>query len=258
MKDQKLDFDFPKALDYIEYIETMYPANDYTILDFFAGSGTTLHAAMKLNAKDGGCRKCILVQGIEKDERTKEDKQICKKVTYERNRRVIQGYSTSKGKYVLGLTHNNLRYYKTKLVPREQTLNNKRDLMRLSTAMLCIKNDVYTEQEMFGGKKLNRSMARYFANDKTKMLVIYNEQTVQTFVKVIAGVDITGKIMVYVFSNNSYAYTDDFEDVLDKVEICALPAAIYNVYKDILPGSDGTGNEKEYFEENKEDKGGEL
>jgi adenine-specific DNA-methyltransferase len=32
------------------------------ILDFFAGSGTTAHAAMQLNAEDGGNRKCISVQ----------------------------------------------------------------------------------------------------------------------------------------------------------------------------------------------------
>ena len=32
------------------------------ILDFFAGSGTTAHAVMELNAEDGGNRKCILVQ----------------------------------------------------------------------------------------------------------------------------------------------------------------------------------------------------
>lgn len=31
------------------------------ILDFFAGSGTTLHATMQLNAEDGGRRQCILV-----------------------------------------------------------------------------------------------------------------------------------------------------------------------------------------------------
>ena len=251
LSDLQITFPYPKCVNVATYLlKNVIRENNLTILDFFAGSGTTLHATMQLNAEDGGHRKCILVQGIEKDEKTNKNKQICENVTYERNRRVIQGYTTLKGEAVPGLTHNNLRYYKTKLVPREQTLNNKRDLMILSTAMLCIKNDVYTEQEMFGGKKLNRSMARYFANDKTKMLVIYNEQTVQTFVKVIAGLNIAGKIMVYVFSNNSYAYTDDFDDVLDKVEICAFPAAIYNVYKDVLPDSDGAGNEKEYIEEN--------
>lgn len=36
--------------------------NDSLILDFFAGSGTTAHAVMQLNAEDGGNRKCISVQ----------------------------------------------------------------------------------------------------------------------------------------------------------------------------------------------------
>ena len=41
--------------------------------------------------------------------------------------------------------------------------------------------------------------------------------------------------MIYVFSNTRYAYDDNFEDVLDKVELCALPAAIYDAYRNILP-----------------------
>ena len=55
------------------------------ILDFFAGSGTTLHATMQLNAEDGGHRKCILV--------TNNENNICENVTYVRNKRVIQGYT---------------------------------------------------------------------------------------------------------------------------------------------------------------------
>ena len=48
-----------------------------SILDFFAGSGTTLHATMQLNAEDGGHRKCILV--------TNNENNICEVVTYEGN-----------------------------------------------------------------------------------------------------------------------------------------------------------------------------
>ena len=65
------------------------------ILDFFAGSGTTLHATMQLNAEDGGHRKCILV--------TNNENNICENVTYVRNKRVIQGYTTPKGEDVPGL-----------------------------------------------------------------------------------------------------------------------------------------------------------
>ena len=41
---------------------------DITVLDFFAGCGTTLEAVYNLNQKDGGNRKCILVQKPEKIE----------------------------------------------------------------------------------------------------------------------------------------------------------------------------------------------
>ena len=227
-------FETPKPLELVLKILQVTSSEDSTILDFFAGSGTTLHATMLLNADDGGHRKCILVQGIEKDEQG-NDKQICEKVTYERNRRVIQGYTTPKGDEIPGLTHNTLRYYKTKLLPRKQTIMNKRALLAASTDLLCIKNDVYTEQTCFAGRKLKPSCARYFDNGKTKMLVIYNELTVDAFAETICKMKVEGKILIYVFSNTRYAYDDNFEDVLDKVELCALPAAIYDAYRNILP-----------------------
>lgn len=62
MKAQGFGFDFPKALDYIKYVISMYPEKDFTILDFFSGSATTAHAVMQLNAEDGGHRKFIMVQ----------------------------------------------------------------------------------------------------------------------------------------------------------------------------------------------------
>ena len=54
-------FDYTKPHKLIEYLIKRIPNNDL-ILDFFAGSGTTAHAVMKLNAEDGGNRKCISVQ----------------------------------------------------------------------------------------------------------------------------------------------------------------------------------------------------
>ena len=39
------------------------------MLDFFAGSGTTLHAVNLLNAEDGGCRQCICVTNNEVSEK---------------------------------------------------------------------------------------------------------------------------------------------------------------------------------------------
>lgn len=58
-------FDYPKPVSLIKYILNFSYNKDLTILDFFAGSGTTLHATMRLNAEDGGHRKCILVTNNE-------------------------------------------------------------------------------------------------------------------------------------------------------------------------------------------------
>lgn len=56
-------FDTPKPTGLIiKMIELFRDKKDIYILDFFAGSGTTAHAVMQLNAEDGGNRKCISVQ----------------------------------------------------------------------------------------------------------------------------------------------------------------------------------------------------
>lgn len=131
-------FSYPKALHaVVDSIRVLTNKRDAVILDIFAGSGTTLHATMLLNAEDGGNRQCILV--------TNNENNICEEVTYERNHRVIQGYTNSKGEWVSGLTNNNLRYYKSEFVGREPSLKNKRELTRLATELLCIKEDCYEE-----------------------------------------------------------------------------------------------------------------
>jgi adenine-specific DNA-methyltransferase len=60
-------FTFPKSLyavrDALRFFTDDRP--DALILDFFAGSGTTLHATMLLNAADGGRRRCVLVTNNE-------------------------------------------------------------------------------------------------------------------------------------------------------------------------------------------------
>lgn len=55
-------FDFPKPTTLLKRIVNLSTVDDDLVLDFFAGSGTTAHAVMDLNAEDGGSRKCISVQ----------------------------------------------------------------------------------------------------------------------------------------------------------------------------------------------------
>ena len=55
-------FSNPKPTSLIEKFINIVTSSNDIILDFFAGSGTTAHAVMALNAEDGGNRKCISVQ----------------------------------------------------------------------------------------------------------------------------------------------------------------------------------------------------
>ena len=80
-------FDNPKPVSLIEKILLLATDKNSITLDSFAGSGTTAHAVLNLNAKDGGNRKFILV----------EMEDYAENITAERVRRVIQGYGQTAG-----------------------------------------------------------------------------------------------------------------------------------------------------------------
>jgi len=234
LHDIDLVFDTPKPtklLDRIFKISTN-KNKKYTILDFFAGSGTTLHATMQLNAEDGGNRQCILV--------TNNENNICEEVTYERNKRVIKGYTNTKGETVSGLVNNNLRYFKSEFVSRDPSLKNKKEITRLATELLCIKEDIYREQNTLGDYELNATYVRCFQQDNLYLMVIYDEDAIEQMVEVIQAIVHADKkrkchFKVYVFSNGQYPYTEEFEEVLPYVTLCALPDAIYKAYQNVLP-----------------------
>ena len=80
--DNEKIFDTPKPLALLTRILEIATDKNSIILDSFAGSGTTAHAVLELNKKDGGNRKFILV----------EMEDYAENITAERVRRVIKGY----------------------------------------------------------------------------------------------------------------------------------------------------------------------
>lgn len=89
----------PKPVLLIQTLTQLGSKQNSVVLDFFAGSGTTGQAIMKLNEKDGGSRKFILC--------TNNENNICRDVTYERIKRVIakEDYKAS------------LKYFKVDYLP---------------------------------------------------------------------------------------------------------------------------------------------
>lgn len=222
-----VSFEYPKPVELIKYILSLYSGKDSTILDFFAGSGTTMHATMLLNAEDNGQRICISC--------TNDENGICSQIHYPRIKYCLENdYTLPSGKQV-NKHNSNLRYYCTDFVSRERTQKNRHELMEKSTALLCIKEDLYTEQTKFGRIGLNPKGARYFVNNKKQMLVIYHPEFIPYFVREIDGMNIDIPIKVYVYAPDRYAYDDEFSTVADKVSLCALPQNIIDAMIRVMP-----------------------
>ena len=84
--DGRAPFDTPKPPELIERCIALSCSKDALVLDSFAGSGSTAHAVLNMNARDGGSRRFILV----------EMDDYADTITAERVRRVIRGYGEDK------------------------------------------------------------------------------------------------------------------------------------------------------------------
>ncbi|AYR20087.1 site-specific DNA-methyltransferase [Alcaligenes faecalis] len=93
-------FDYPKPNDFVGYLISMLGDNCDIVLDSFAGSGTTAHAVLKLNAQDGGKRRFILCEMMD----------YAESITAERVRHVMNGYGY--GKRAVAATGGAFSFYK--------------------------------------------------------------------------------------------------------------------------------------------------
>jgi adenine-specific DNA-methyltransferase len=96
-------FRFPKPIGLILFCINLLGDKNITVLDFFAGSGTTGHAVLAANNHDGGTRQFILC--------TNNENKICTTVTYPRLKKVIKGYTFNSSR-IKGLG-GSLQYFKT-------------------------------------------------------------------------------------------------------------------------------------------------
>lgn len=93
---QSSPFETPKPSSLIERILQITTTSNDTILDSYAGSGTTAHAVLNTNKLDNGKRKFILIQ-IDETNKKGEFINIAETITAERVKRVIKGYGTTEG-----------------------------------------------------------------------------------------------------------------------------------------------------------------
>lgn len=205
-----------------QLIDAVCSSDKSIILDFFAGSGTTMHATMELNNKDGGHRQCILCQINESD--------ICRKKTYERARKVILGYKENK-KVVHGLG-NSLKYYHTAFVgknqPKSATDDDKLTLAKKAGCLLGLAENTLYEKEV-------SDYYQFYADERGQWTCIYFQEDYSHFEEFRKKVvELEGKEKsVYVFcwtDGSEFAAEFEFEK---NITVKSIPQPILNIYKSL-------------------------
>lgn len=162
-------FDYPKPIELLKTIISIYDNKNANILDFFAGSGTTAQAVLELNKEDNGNRKFILC--------TNNENNICEDITYQRIKTIITGMRKDGTKYTDGIKEN-LKYYQTAYIPR---LNNEEENIQ-ENLLVDIKNLIQLENEI--------------NIDNIKIKVFLNEDDIDNFCLNIEEVKKCNKIYI--------------------------------------------------------------
>lgn len=174
---------------------------DATILDFFAGSGSTAQAVLELNNDDNGQRHFILC--------TNNENKICENITYKRIKNVIEGY----GKY--NPLEANLKYYKCTYIPRinteEENLHNN--------LLINIKNLIQLEN----GIEIDDNKIRVYLDEDELDKFSKNQSELDVCEKVYISSDILlTSMQESIFKNNNievyiipeYYFEDEIVEVM--------------------------------------------
>ncbi len=212
-------FPFPKSLYAVEDCirAVMHDKTNSTILDFFAGSGTTGHAVLELNKNDGGQRKFILC--------TNNENAICDDVCFPRIKKVIRGYVGLSDKKRYDGFGGNLKYYRTDFVDADPTDKNKKKLTEKATEMLCLKEGTFE-------KITSKKAFKIYKNTNHYTGIIFDQTAIPDFKEAIAK--LKGKFSVYVFSLGDDSFEEEFDDVKQKVKLSPIPEVILRVYRRIF------------------------
>jgi adenine-specific DNA-methyltransferase len=206
-------FNYPKALYAVMDALQISGSKDALILDFFAGSGTTGHAALELNRKDGGNRQFILC--------TNNENGIAENVTYPRIRNVVDGYADVSG------IPANVRYFKTALVSRRQTDDQTRiELVARSTDMICLREDTFE-------KVIDTKLFKVFGNANHYAAIVFEPEAIVLLKDALAKLKDNKTIHIYVFSLSNDTYESDFTDLERTHELRPIPESILEVYRRI-------------------------
>ena len=222
LKKLGVNFNNPKPVSLVKYLIKMvcYENKKATILDFFAGSGTTGQAVLELNQSDNGSRQFILC--------TNNENQIAEQVTYPRIKTVITGVRPDGLQYGDGIPAN-VRYFKTDFVPRNKT----NDKLRREIAPLC--TDMIKIRENCFEQVLDNGQLKVFKNARGLTALIFDDGDLTPYIQEIEKLDTNAPVFLYVFSYNNDSR--DYEiptTTRHKYRSQPIPEGVLSVYRRIF------------------------
>ena len=212
----KNNFPYPKSLYAVmECIKAAENGKkDTLVLDFFAGSGTTGHAVLKLNSLDKGNRKFILC--------TNNENKIAEDVCYPRVEKVIKGYNEKLDKNASKGFDENLLYYQIKMMSLENTDPNKALIIENIEDLIAFKEQAF--ESVTKSKDLI-----ILKNHSKNVAIIKNDNGLkQLKEKYLSNTKIFWEI--YIFSLEDENYDDDFKEFISQININIIPLSIINYF----------------------------
>lgn len=199
------EFPFPKSVYAVKHCIDLITRErkNALILDFFAGSGTTLHATCMLNADDEGQRRCILVTNNELNEKIAkremklghflgdpefEKHGIAESVTWPRCKYVINGKRDDgtelPGAYLNGRAlrdgfEENMEYFKLDFLDP--------NAVSMGQAFEAILPILWMKAGCFGGRESSRGSKPWFLPKNSPYAVLIKEQEFPAFRKELKG-----------------------------------------------------------------------
>jgi adenine-specific DNA-methyltransferase len=219
-------FDYPKSLEMMKWILTKHKNKNATILDFFAGSGTTGQAVIELNKEDEGNRKFILV--------TNNEGNIMTDICYPRLKTVITGTRVDGSKYSEGID-TSIEYFITNFIEDDSSKDQaKYNLVEQCNDLLCVLEDTFV--------KVEKSRDYYIYKNKleTKSTAIYfNYFQNESFAEMLESVKKIGcsENVIYLFSLNNEIDENEamiIKKTIKSFEMKPIPSKMYEIYKKIV------------------------
>jgi adenine-specific DNA-methyltransferase len=186
-----------------------------------AGSGTTGHAVLDLNKEDGGNRKFILC--------TNNENKICEDVTWQRIKKVSQGYTKPNGEKVEGLG-GNIKYLKTDFIKINDTADNlKEKVVETSTEILCLKENTFSKVK----DSYNKNQIKIFENNDKYTAILFDLFYFDEFIEELKKLK-DKPVAVYVFSYTKDFSKKEFADLEIDFSVEAIPEKVLETYKKIF------------------------